>query len=87
MFAPEATSENVSSRFRRLADRLGIVGLRFHDLRHSWGTNASRGGAPWHAIKKQGGWKTDAAASRYVNPDHLDLIEAVDGARGRTTRK
>lgn len=87
VFSPATCTENVSPRFVRLARRLGIEGLTFHDLRHSAATNLSRGGAPWPVIKRQGGWKTDAAASRYLNPDDLDLLAAVDAAVPRGGRR
>lgn len=80
VFARSCNSGSVSPRFKRLCRALGIEGLRFHDLRHSFASAAARGGTNSATLKIQCGWKTDSMVSRYVNPSSRDQLAAVDAA-------
>jgi integrase len=53
-------------RLRKALTAAGIMGFRFHDLRHSAATGMARMGASEQQLKAIGGWKS-GIASRYVH--------------------
>ena len=68
------------SNFRRrvwipATEAVGVVGLRFHDLRHTGATLAAATGAPLRALMSRMGHSTPAAALRYQH-----LVAGQDGA-------
>ncbi len=72
------TSANLSPQFTRLAKRLKIEDLRFHDLRHSAATNLRRAGADLAVIKDILGHSTWAMVARYQTVDDDELVQAAD---------
>ncbi len=56
-------------------DKLGIGGLRLHDLRRTFITDAENAGAPRHEVMGMTGHKTESAYKRY----------AIGGSQGRRT--
>ena len=75
-------SRGLSVAFRRACKRAGIVGLRFHDLRHEAASRI----APHVAIltlAKMMGWRGYQMAMRYYNPTDQELVaqrRAVEAA-------
>ncbi len=72
-------SRGLSAAFRRACERAGIVGLRFHDLRHE----AASRFAPHMQVAtlaKVMGWRDIQMAMRYYNPSDAELVAAVRAA-------
>lgn len=68
---PEAfnlTQTAVSERFMRLCIKLGIQGLRFHDLRHTCGTRLAEMGKDISTISKALGHSSINMSMRYIHP-------------------
>jgi len=62
------SDSGVGNRFTRLCAKLGIGGLRFHDLRHTCGTRLAEMGYDLGAISKVLGHSSIAMSMRYVHP-------------------
>lgn len=56
----------VSARFRRLAKRAGLEGLRAHDLRHGFCSRLAQAGVPLPTIGELAGHKSVATTQRYA---------------------
>lgn len=48
-------------------DRLGLRGVRFHDLRHTWASWHMSAGTDLLMLQKLGGWRTSQMVSRYAH--------------------
>lgn len=60
------SDRNLSQRVRVLGERIGVVGLSAHDLRHYWATAAARAGTPIDRLQQAGGWASPAMPLRYI---------------------
>jgi integrase len=58
----------ISDKFRLLCKRLGVQGLRFHDLRHTCGTRLAEKGYGIETISKVLGHSSIVMSMRYVHP-------------------
>lgn len=77
---PEAAgcSEGVLSRhFTELCKRIGLQGVRFHDLRHTAATRMIESGVSIVAVSKILGHSDIKMTMRYAHPD-IALKEAVE---------
>ena len=54
----------ITSRFMRLRDRLGLKGVRFHDMRHYFASIGAVLGIPDTYLSQFGGWRPDSAVLR-----------------------
>lgn len=45
----------------------GLVGFRWHDLRHSWASWHAQAGTPLPVLQSLGGWATPSIVSRYAH--------------------
>lgn len=70
-------SNGLSAAFRRACKRAGIVGLRFHDLRHEAASRFAAQGMDVTMLAKVMGWKSLQMAMRYLNPTAAELVAAV----------
>ena len=57
----------VKTAWRTACRRAGLADLRFHDLRHTFGTRAADAGVPLNAIRDVMGHKTTAMTERYAH--------------------
>jgi integrase len=75
----------VKTAWRNALRDAGISGLRFHDLRHTFGTRAVDGGAPVSAVKEVMGHVDVKTTMRYVHATDEGRRRAVEaaGKRGR----
>lgn len=66
-------------------ERLGLAGVRFHDLRHTWASWHMEAGTDALILQKLGGWKTAQMVSRYTHLADSAAQAAVAqfGRRGR----
>lgn len=77
VFEPSWTSSNVSPQFSRLCKRVGVEGLRLHDLRHGVATRLRRAGVDTFTVMEILGHKDVATAKRYQTIGLDDLKAAV----------
>ncbi len=64
--------------------RAGLVGFRWHDLRHTWASWHVQAGTPLLVLKELGGWTNLDMVLRYAHlaPDHLaEHAERISGPR------
>jgi integrase len=59
-------------------ERAGIEDFRFHDLRHTFVSNARKAGVDRTVIMKLTGHKTLSMVTRYNTVDQADAREAVN---------
>jgi integrase len=60
------STRSITQRVRSLGERVGVVGLSAHDLRHTWATLAARAGTPLERLMDAGGWSSPAMPMRYI---------------------
>ena len=82
----------VSNLFRHHALRVGLVGLKPHSLRHTFGTRLGEAGFDAYEIRKLMGHSSITTTQVYVHPRAMRLreaVEAVSSSRGHSvdTRK
>lgn len=82
----------VSNLFRHHARRAGLVGLKPHSLRHTFGTRLGEAGYDAYEIRKLMGHSSITTTQIYVHPRAMRLreaVEAVSSGRGHSadTRK
>lgn len=70
----------VSTRFRAAARRAGLAGLRFHDLRHSFGTRLGEANRSPYEIARLLGHANIQTSMIYVHPATSNLRQAVEEA-------
>jgi integrase len=87
----------VQKRFKKAAERGGLRPVRFHDLRHTFGTRMAAAGAPLRAIQEWMGHGDSRTTSLYADyaPDAthgagwaaraFDVEAAVNGTRAGDT--
>lgn len=64
--------------WREACKSVGLAGLRFHDLRHTWASWQAQAGTPAYAIRELGGWSSDAMVKRYAHLGAGDLKAYAD---------
>jgi integrase len=64
--------------FKKAADRAGVSGLRWHDLRHTGASWAVQRGVTLQELMVLGGWKSYSMVLRYA---HLSPANAAGAAR------
>ena len=64
--------------FKKAADRAGVPGLRWHDLRHTGASWAVQKGVTLQELMVLGGWRSYSMVLRYA---HLSPANAVGAAR------
>ena len=80
----------IQKGFSRLAKRLGIQNLRFHDLRHDAASTLGAAGVSQRAIMETLGHKDPRMTVRYQHlvPGHLrEAMSALDQAGREATKK
>lgn len=70
---------NASVRLRRLCKKVGARPLRFHDLRHTYGSSLVMAGVPLYTVQKLLRHKTPSTTQRYAHlaQDHLHAASAL----------
>ncbi|MGE5443981.1 MAG: tyrosine-type recombinase/integrase [Ignavibacteriales bacterium] len=85
---PEAmalTRKGITLKFRMLCKKLGIQGVRFHDLRHTAATRMVESGVGIDKVSKILGHSTLQMTMRYSHPDN-SLREAVEALANFTSK-
>jgi integrase len=71
--------ENFNTKaFRKAAERAGLAGLRWHDLRHTGASWAVQAGVSLQELMVLGGWKSHRMVLRYA---HLSPANSASAAR------
>jgi site-specific recombinase XerD len=81
VFTQSRSSERLScvrTAFRTACKRAGLVGLRFHDLRHTFATNLVMNGVDLVTVKEILGHSDIAMTVRYSHPSDSRKMEAVE---------
>ncbi len=74
---PYKRYDSIKGAYERLCKKVGITGLRFHDLRHTAATRMIEAGASIVAVSKILGHSDIKMTMRYTHPDN-SLKEAVE---------
>jgi len=69
---------NINEAWRRVLKAAGIVGLRIHDLRHTFATRALAAGADVETVRALLGHHSIAVTARYVHTDGDRMRQAVE---------
>jgi integrase len=81
---PRATPDALKGQWARLLADAKITGLRWHDLRHTFGSRTALAGASIEVLKKLMGHSSITTTSRYLHSDMEDARRAID-AMAKTT--
>jgi integrase len=68
---------SITHAFERACQKAGVKNATFHDLRHTFVTNARRAGIDYFRIMAMMGHKTMAVFKRYNTVDEADLRQAM----------
>jgi integrase len=74
MFRRRAPIKQVATRkWRESCKAVGLEGLRFHDLRHTWASWQVQAETPLSHLQELGGWASFSMVQRYahLSPGHL----------------
>jgi integrase len=74
---PRYHATSITHAFERACRKAGVTGVTFHDLRHTFVTNARRAGIDYFRIMAITGHKTMAVFKRYNTVDEHDLRQAM----------
>ena len=74
---PRHHKTSMSHAFTRACKRAGVENATFHDLRHTFVTNARRAGVDYFRIMAITGHRTMSAFKRYNTIDEADLRRAM----------
>jgi integrase len=80
------TYSGVQTCWRRLCKRSGVVGLRFHDLRHDFATKLLRETGNLRLVQKALGHRNIATTTRYAHVLDSDVAEAMERVAKSRTR-
>jgi integrase len=72
------TYAGVQTYWRRLRKQSGVVGLRFHDLRHDFATKLLRESGNLRIVQKALGHRNIATTTRYAHVLDSDVAEAME---------
>jgi len=77
VFPPEWNTARVAVAFQRVAQRAGLKGFRFHDLRHDFCSWLTMRGVPMRAVQQLAGHSDMRMTQRYSHLAEQVLVEAV----------
>jgi Phage integrase family len=75
------TSGSNNTGFRKARKRAGLLGLRWHDLRHTWATWHAQAGTPAIVLQALGGWKDARMVRTYTHLAAVDLLDHANAIR------
>jgi integrase len=77
VFTPEVF-QHLVQRFKRLARKVGVKEIRFHDLRHTFASNLCTAGVELYRVQRMLRHETPEMTQRYAHLADWKLQEAVD---------
>lgn len=60
-------TRNMLRAFSSVKKKAGVIGFRFHDLRHTFATRLVQNGVDLYTVQKLGRWKTISCVMRYAH--------------------
>jgi len=72
---------SIKTAWRKICKRSGIKGLRFHDLRHDYGTSLARAGMTLHNLQNRMAHKDARTTQHYINVATMDAQSDLVDAR------
>ena len=78
MVEPRYHKTSITHAFERACQKAGVKDATFHDLRHTFVTNARRAGIDYFRIMAMTGHKTMAVFKRYNTVGEADLRQAMN---------
>lgn len=72
-----AIPNTVSNRFNHLRKKLGITGIRFHDLRHYYASIGAVLGIPDNYLADFGGWKRGSGVMKEVYQNNITTMSEL----------
>lgn len=73
---------HAKTAFRNAVKKAGLAPLTPHDLRHTWATWHYQANRDFTALKKLGGWKTDAMVLRYAHTNTSEFAASINRMPG-----
>lgn len=73
------TEDEIRNGFEAAREKVGLEGVRFHDLRHTYASWLIQGGAMPTAVRDLLGHSSLSVTSRYAHLGRRDLWQAVQG--------
>ncbi|MGB6681764.1 MAG: site-specific integrase, partial [Candidatus Bathyarchaeia archaeon] len=75
---------DISRAFNKACERAGIENLKFHDLRHTFGSRLART-TPLHIVMKLMGHASITTTQRYLHSQGDDERQAIDSLTGSSS--
>jgi integrase len=72
----------IKTAWRAACRRAGLIGLRFHDLRHTWASALVERGVDLRTVQELGGWSSLELVQRYSHPTPDAKRRAVGALEG-----
>lgn len=79
--------KNIDGGWRELCKDAGITGLRWHDLRHTFGSRAALAGVPMVVLKALMGHSVITTTMRYAHSTEADAVAAIALLEGKKPEK
>ncbi len=76
-YAGRAVRQVNGKAWKKALARAGIVGFRWHDLRHTWATWNRMRGMPLQDLQALGGWQSPEMVQKYAHYFDNHLSEVV----------
>lgn len=70
--------DNVTKAWKRLLDKAEVCGLRWHDLRHTFGTRLANAGVPLPTVQRLMGHASIVTTQRYLHSTDQDARKAIE---------
>jgi len=70
--------DNVVKAWKRLLDKAEVTGLRWHDLRHTFGTRLAMAGVALPTVQRLMGHSSITTTSRYLHSTDQDARKAIE---------
>jgi integrase len=87
VFRGKPVYQVATRKWREAVKALGMEGLRFHDLRHTWASWQAQSGTPAYVLRELGGWATEAMVRRYAHLGANDLAAFAERSRVKKARR
>lgn len=82
VFEGKPVVQTSTATWRRACASVGLIGFRWHDLRHTWASWHAQDGTPLHVLQELGGWKSAEMVRRYAHLSTVHLADFVNRRQG-----
>jgi integrase len=77
-FRGKPVTQTATRMWRQVCVSVGLVGFRWHDLRHTWASWHTQDNTPLHVLQELGGWESSEMVRRYAHLSTAHLSEYVN---------